>query len=115
MEAGVGESDFVLIICSERCKTNANQRQGGSGYEARLMANEIFKNNSNKKFIPIILHEEDKKHIPNFLEGKVWIDLHHEKDSEEYNLRLNDLFASLISMTRRPVVQKRSVIEKVRK
>lgn len=115
MEEGVGSSDFVLVICSKRYKENADTRRGGSGYEARLMANEIFKNTEQKKFIPILLNEKDKENIPKFLEGRVWIELFYDKESKEYEKRLDDLFANLIGQSRRPEITKKSVAKRLNK
>lgn len=66
MERGIQQSDFVLIICSERYKVNADKRRGGSGYEARLMSDEVLRNEDKDRFLPIILNEKDKKIYPIF-------------------------------------------------
>ncbi|MEK6453107.1 toll/interleukin-1 receptor domain-containing protein [Caldifermentibacillus hisashii] len=42
MERAIKESDYVLIICSEGYKTKADNRIGGSGYEAKIITSNIL-------------------------------------------------------------------------
>ena len=96
MEKEIQQSDFVLVICSNRYKENTDKRIGGSGYEARLMANEILKNID-------LLNENDKDHIPNFLTGKLWTSLYYQEGSEEYNIEINDLLTTIVGRSKRNI------------
>lgn len=107
MEEGVQQSDFVLVVCSKRYKENADKRIGGSGYEARLMANEIFKNADKDRFLPILLSEIDKDYVPNFLVGKIWTSLYYDEHSKDYNIEINDLLTTIIGRSKRNIEKNR--------
>ncbi|MEB7998534.1 SEFIR domain-containing protein [Staphylococcus saprophyticus] len=113
MERGIQQSDFVLIICSERYKVNADKRRGGSGYEARLMSDEVLRNEDKDRFLPIILNEKDKKNIPNFLKSKLWTELYHDEQSIEYNNQLDDLLTTIIGHDKKPKSKSKSVYDRL--
>ncbi len=111
MEKGIQQSDFVLVICSKRYKENTDKRIGGSGYEARLMANEILKNTDKDRFLPVLLNENDKDHIPNFLTGKLWTSLYYQEGSEEYNIEINDLLTTIVGRSKRNIKKSKSIYD----
>ena len=89
MEKEIQQSDFVLVICSNRYKENTDKRIGGSGYKDR--------------FLPVLLNENDKDHIPNFLTGKLWTSLYYQEGSEEYNIEINDLLTTIVGRSKRNI------------
>lgn len=113
MEQGIQQSDFVLVICSKRYKENADKRIGGSGYEARLMSDDILISNDKKRFLPILLNEEDKKYIPNFLKGSVWTALYHDKESKQFNNEMDDLLATIVGHEKKPKKKTKSVYDRL--
>lgn len=113
MEKGIQQSDFVLIICSKRYKENTDKRLGGSGYEARLMSEEIFRNVDRARFLPILLNEKDKNYILNFLKGKLWTALYYEKESKEYNNEINDLLATIVGHSNKTKIKNKSVYDRL--
>lgn len=70
MERAIKESDYVLIICSEGYKTKADNRIGGSGYEAKIITSNILANQHIKKFIPIYVGGKWDKVAPEFIDRK---------------------------------------------
>lgn len=113
MEHGIQQSDFVLIICSPRYKENTNKRRGGSGYEARIMSDEILINNDRNRFLPIILNENDKNNIPNFLKGRLWTALYYDEDSKEYNSEIDDLLATIVGHDKKTKTKSKSVYDRL--
>lgn len=113
MEQGIQQSDFVLVICSKRYKENTDKRVGGSGYEARLMSDEILKNVGEDRFLPILLNETDKDSIPNFLKGRVWTALYYDKESKQFNNEMNDLLATIVGHKKKPIEKTKSVFDRL--
>lgn len=113
MEEGVQQSDFVLIVCSKRYKENADKRIGGSGYEARLMSNEILRNTDRDRFIPILLNECDKNYIPNFLIGRLWTSLYYDENSKYYNNEINDLLATIVGYSKKSIRKNKSIYDQL--
>jgi len=66
----IQEADYVLIVCSELFYKRANDTSGnddglGVKWETSLILQQLYTlNTNNKKYIPIVLHSADKKHIP---------------------------------------------------
>ena len=64
------ESKFVLVICTETyLRRYKKQEVPGRGlnvtFEGHIIAKELYNaQGNNKKFIPIIFAEDDRKHIP---------------------------------------------------
>ncbi|ARQ05724.1 SEFIR domain-containing family protein [Macrococcoides canis] len=113
MEQGIQQSDFVLVICSKRYKENTDKRVGGSGYEARLMSDEILRNVGKDRFLPILLNEADKDSIPNFLKGRVWTALYHDKESKQFNNEMNDLLATIVGHKKKVKEKTKSVFDRL--
>lgn len=83
MENSISNSDFVLIICTEKYKEKSDSRSGGVGYEESIISSDLFKNTNHRKYIPIIAKNSSGKNIPLALHSKVYIDL----SSEDYYLQ----------------------------
>lgn len=113
MEQGIQQSDFVLVICSKRYKENTDKRVGGSGYEARLMSDEILRNVGEDRFLPILLNETDKDSIPNFLKGRVWTALYHDKESKQFSNEMNDLLATIVGHKKKVKEKTKSVFDRL--
>jgi hypothetical protein len=59
MRKGVGENEFVLMICTEKYKDRFDHRIAGVGFEAALIVEELARSGNTGKFIPI-LRQGDK-------------------------------------------------------
>lgn len=87
MEKAIRSSDFVLVVVTSRYAQKLKEREGGVGYESTILEGEVL-----RKTIPIILHSEDVKYMPEALRGKVYINLSKESESDE---SLKQLIATL--------------------
>ncbi|MDP1977622.1 toll/interleukin-1 receptor domain-containing protein [Undibacterium sp.] len=54
MARSLGESDRVLVVCTERYVGKAMERQGGAGYEHMMVTGQLMQNAGTSKFIPLI-------------------------------------------------------------
>ena len=95
----------VLVILDKTYANKANDRAGGVGTETQIIADEIYTNVKQEKFIPIIIESENGNPcLPTFLKSRVYIDLSKENrfnDEYEkgyYNIHCNyvDCFTVLI-------------------
>src|SRR5690606_33345356 len=95
MEKAVSESDYVLIVCSEGYKKKADNRIGGSGYEAKLITTEYSKNQNKKKFIPIYFGGLWEEVSPRFLAGNMYVNLSGPIKSESFERNYTDLLTTI--------------------
>lgn len=83
MEEMVKSEDIfrVLIICDGNYKDKANGRTGGVGTETQIITPEIYSNQKQEKFIPIVVERdsEDKPCLPVFLTSRKYIDFSKEE------------------------------------
>lgn len=98
MERAIKESDYVLIICSEGYKTKADNRVGGSGYEARLITSNILANQHIKKFIPIYVGGDWDKVAPEFIKGNMYVDLSKPIGSVMFEQNYTDLLTTVCNV-----------------
>ena len=83
METAARETDFVLLICTPKYKSKADQRHGGVGYEGDVMTAEVFTKKDQRKFIPILRRGEWADAAPSWVLGKYYIDLRHDPYSDD--------------------------------
>jgi hypothetical protein len=70
METSVRESDYILIVCTERYKERSDKRIGGVGYEGHVMSSELMNDGNQRKFIPILRSNKWNQAAPSWLNGK---------------------------------------------
>lgn len=75
MEKNLVESDFIIVILTSGYKKRADERQGGVGYEASIMAASLSKNEAAKKFLPVMFEPYRDEIVPVFLASKLVADL----------------------------------------
>lgn len=75
MEKNLVESDFIIVILTSGYKKRADDRQGGVGYEASIMAASLSKNEAAKKFLPVMFEPYRDEIVPVFLSSKLVGDL----------------------------------------
>ncbi|HIH34865.1 MAG TPA: TIR domain-containing protein [Methanosphaera sp.] len=88
------EIDKVLIICDKVYAKKADARIGGVGDETTIISPEIYKNASQKKFIPVIM-EHDKNgepYMPAYLKSRLYIDLVGDNYSTGYESLLRNIY-----------------------
>ena len=83
MEESPYESEFTLVICTPQYKSRCDNREGGVGYEGRIMAEATLRADGNMgKIIPILRLGDWDKSIPAFLAGIKGVDLSGDPYSE---------------------------------
>lgn len=73
MERAVRDSDWVVVVCTDAYVEKANSGKGGAGYEKMIMTAEMVRNQTKKKFIPIV-RTTNFPTVPTFLESKIYVD-----------------------------------------
>lgn len=104
METSISSSDYVLIICTPEYKQKADSRKGGVGYEGHIISGELLTDGNERKFIPVIRKGTFSTAVPNFLKGKLGIDLSNEKWYED---NFKDLIATIWGEKKKPSVKSR--------
>ena len=74
MEERVRGCDIVLIICTPNYKRKADKREGGVGYESNIITAELYKLQSESKFLPLLFDGDWDSSFPIWAEGKMGID-----------------------------------------
>ena len=94
MEEMVSAEDIfrVLVLCDKNYKEKADSREGGVGTETQIITPNIYTNQKQEKFIPIVLErdEDQKPYLPIYLANRKYIDFSQEEmyeDSYEELLR----------------------------
>ena len=100
MEAGVRESDRVLVICTPQYVMKANEGTGGVGYERLIVTAHLVRDLGTRKFIPIVRDASGEANVPDFLGNRYYVDF---SDEGEFNDRFDELLHELHQV---PVVQK---------
>ncbi len=75
MERAIRENDFLVSICTPRAREKADHRDGGVGYETRIMAAYAFEGGAGKTFIPVVRREGAEDVTPTWLLGIYGVDL----------------------------------------
>lgn len=94
MESMVKAEDIyrVLVICDKNYKNKSDNRDGGVGTETQIITPEIYKNQKQEKFIPLVIErdENDIPLLPIYLSSRKYIDFSKDEyfeDSYEELLR----------------------------
>lgn len=81
METQLENSDFALMVCTEKYVEKANAGEGGVGYEKMIMTSSLLSKIDGNKIIPII-RQNALKSRPTFLKSKLYIDFSNDEDVE---------------------------------
>lgn len=92
MTTSVTEADRIILICSPTFKQKSDHMQDASGFEASMISNDLIKDITRTKFLPIFRIGEPKECMPNYLgnrNGLIW----HENDDDKakYAVLVEDL------------------------
>lgn len=83
MESMVKAEDIfrVLIICDKNYTSKADDRKGGVGTETQIITPEIYSNQKQEKFIPIVIErdENNNPYLPIYLSSRKYIDFSNEE------------------------------------
>lgn len=82
------EIDRVLVFCDKAYAEKANQRKGGVGNETAVITPEVYGNETQEKFIPVIMERDvqGNAYLPAYLGSRLYVDLtddNYEKGYEE--------------------------------
>lgn len=87
MEEMVKSDDIfrVLIICDKKYTEKADDREGGVGTETQIISPNLYSNEKQEKFIPIVLDRDvnGKPYLPIYLSSRKYIDFSLEEDYED--------------------------------
>lgn len=87
MEEMVKSKDIfrVLIVCDKKYKEKADDREGGVGTETQIISPNLYSNEKQEKFIPIVLErdEDGKAILPIYLSSRKYIDFSQEEGFED--------------------------------
>lgn len=91
MEQHLAQSDYVLMICTDRYVKKANSGVGGVGYEKMIITSNLLTNIDNSKVIPII-RQVGSHNVPTFLKTKMFIDF---SKTDDYEFSYDELIRTL--------------------
>ncbi len=87
MEEMVKSKDIfrVLIICDKKYKEKSDDREGGVGTETQIISPNLYSNEKQEKFIPLLLERDEngKEFLPIYLSGRKYIDFSQEENFED--------------------------------
>jgi len=101
MEDQIANSDYVLVVCSRGYAEKFNDRTTESGkgvkWEGAIITQALYDSaGKNRKFIPVLLYEDDKVYIPRTLKSFTY-----------YNVLTRDGYEKLYRrLTKQPVIKK---------
>jgi len=87
MEEMVKSNDIfrVLIVSDSKYQKKADERKGGVGTETQIITPNIYSNQKQEKFIPIVLERDAQGEpcLPIYLSNRKYIDFSKEEDFED--------------------------------
>lgn len=93
IENGLSQSKRVLCICSENYVRKANNKEGGVGYEKRIMTAEIMENLDTNWVVPVIRNNSGDQKVPTFLGSCLYIEF---REDRLYETQYEKLLRSLL-------------------
>ena len=103
MESGVRDSDWVLVVCTDRYVRKANDGEGSVGYESMIVTSKLVEDLGTNKFIPIIRPMFGEEKTPDFLKERVYVDF---TDDTQFDAKFDELLHERLLV---PPLQKPSV------
>lgn len=97
----IGQSDRVLMICSERYVSRANTGVGGVGNEGVIINAELYENLDSIKFIPVIRNNSNGPKMPTFLGVRRYVDL---QEDSKYQSEIAKLIADILRPATIPIL-----------
>jgi hypothetical protein len=91
METHSAQSDYILMICTDRYVEKANSGVGGVGYEKMIITADLMKTINSNKVIPII-RQDGTYNVPTFLKTKKFIDFSR---ADEFEFSYDELIRTL--------------------
>lgn len=82
MERSIEKSDFVIVVCTPTYAQRANGREGGVGFETRVITSEFAKKIESRKFIPVLRRGDWDSSAPLYLKSIHGVDLRSDPHSQ---------------------------------
>lgn len=93
MDQGIRGSERVLLVCTPRYASRANDPKGGVGYERVIVTSELARQIDTEKFICVVREGEPDDSIPSFIGKRVYTDFRNDDD---YEIRLEELLRDIL-------------------
>ena len=103
MESGVRDSDWVLVICTDRYVRKANEGEAGVDYESMIVTSKLVEDFGTHKFIPIIRQTLAEDKTPEFLKERAYVDF---TDDTQFDAKFEELLHERLLL---PPLQKPSI------
>lgn len=81
METHLSNSDYVVMVCTDKYVEKANAGSGGVGYEKMIITADLLSNIDSNKVIPII-RQFGTRDVPTFLKTKLFINFSSDDEFE---------------------------------
>jgi tetratricopeptide (TPR) repeat protein len=88
----LNNSDYVVMVCTEKYVKKANAGTGGVGYEKMIISAGLLANIDSNKILPLI-RQSGSQNMPTFLKTKIFVDF--SKD-DNYELSFDKLVRTLL-------------------
>lgn len=92
MEAGITDSDRILVICTAAYNDKANNGRGGAGYEKMIMTAALMQDQSTARIVPVV-RGGHRPSTPTFLASRRYIDFTRD---DTFEASLDDLSRDLL-------------------
>lgn len=91
METHLANSDYILMICTEKYVQKANKGQGGVGYEKMIITSNLLEHIDQNKIIPLI-RQSGTNITPTFLKTKLYLNF---SNSADYEFNFDELIRTI--------------------
>lgn len=81
METHLSNSDYIVMVCTDKYVEKANSGSGGVGYEKMIVTAELLSSIDSNKVVPIIRQYGTRK-VPIFLKTKLFINFSNDNEYE---------------------------------
>ncbi|WP_236642979.1 toll/interleukin-1 receptor domain-containing protein [Vibrio tubiashii] len=81
METQLADSDYVVMVCTDKYVDKANSGVGGVGYEKMIITADLLSNIDSNKVVPVI-RQFGTHSVPTFLKTKLFINFSKDDDYE---------------------------------
>ncbi len=81
METHLADSDYVVMVCTDKYVEKANAGTGGVGYEKMIITADLLSSIDSNKVVPVI-RQFGTHNVPTFLKTKLFVDFSKDDDYE---------------------------------
>ncbi|MBL4798333.1 MAG: toll/interleukin-1 receptor domain-containing protein [Oleispira sp.] len=81
METHLADSDYVVMVCTDKYVEKANSGTGGVGYEKMIITADLLSSIDSNKIVPVI-RQFGTHNVPTFLKTKLFVNFSKDDDYE---------------------------------